>query len=208
MIVKDKPQALVTTIDLLRHGECEGGHRYRGSWDVALTETGWQQMQSATARIEPQWQTIISSPLVRCQQFARTLSEQQQLPLSIETNFRELHFGDWEGRLVDEVWQAQTDAVMAWGNDPISYPPPNGEAADVFVARVIEGFQHIVNSYQGQHILLISHGGTIRALLTHCLSMPVIAMNRFDVPYACVSRIQVVSEGEKCFYRLLGHNIV
>ena len=39
--------SLVTTVDLLRHGESEGGEIFRGSIDVPLTEMGWQQMQSA-----------------------------------------------------------------------------------------------------------------------------------------------------------------
>ncbi|MGH8626386.1 MAG: hypothetical protein ACREYC_14335 [Gammaproteobacteria bacterium] len=36
-----------TFIDLRRHGEAEGGARYRGSTDDPLTAEGWAQMWAA-----------------------------------------------------------------------------------------------------------------------------------------------------------------
>jgi len=35
------PDAEITTIDLLRHGEPVGGRMLRGSTDHPLSETGW-----------------------------------------------------------------------------------------------------------------------------------------------------------------------
>ena len=56
-----------TLIDLLRHGEPEGGRAYRGhSIDDPLSETGWQQMWAAVGYHKP-WEQIVSSPLQRCQ---------------------------------------------------------------------------------------------------------------------------------------------
>ena len=48
-----------TTIDLLRHGQCEGGEIFRGSTDVALSEAGWQQMRHATQE-EDNWDRVIT----------------------------------------------------------------------------------------------------------------------------------------------------
>jgi alpha-ribazole phosphatase len=42
----------VTTVDLLRHGECEGGHVYRGSLDLPLSETGWEQLRSKAGEFQ------------------------------------------------------------------------------------------------------------------------------------------------------------
>ncbi|HHO59588.1 MAG TPA: histidine phosphatase family protein, partial [Thiotrichales bacterium] len=62
---------MTTCIDVIRHGEPEGGRRYRGhSVDDPLTEKGWLQMRSAVPE-NPPWQHIISSPLVRCLDFSR-----------------------------------------------------------------------------------------------------------------------------------------
>ncbi|ODS23914.1 hypothetical protein AB835_06220 [Candidatus Endobugula sertula] len=197
----------VTTIDLLRHGQCEGGHCYRGSLDVALSQIGQQQMFQRLSLLSPQWQGIVSSPLVRCADFAKSVAEQYAIPLQIDDRFKEVGFGEWEGKHIDEVWRTQQALVEAWGNDPVTYSPPDGEPADRFVERVVRGFEAVVDTYSSKPLLLVSHGGVIRALLVHILSMPVITMNRLDVPFACLSRIQVIdSQGER-YYRLLHHNI-
>ena len=44
------PDAEITTIDLLRHGEPVGGRMLRGATDHPLSETGWQQMTDAVMR--------------------------------------------------------------------------------------------------------------------------------------------------------------
>ncbi len=64
---------VVTTVDLLRHGEPEGGNKYRGALDDPLSELGWAQMRAATGDRCP-WQAIVSSPLRRCAAFARELA--------------------------------------------------------------------------------------------------------------------------------------
>ena len=61
----------MAVIDLIRHGEPEGGRRYRGATDDPLTAAGWRQMEAAVAGLS--WQRIYSSPLVRCADFARHL---------------------------------------------------------------------------------------------------------------------------------------
>lgn len=38
-----------TIIDLLRHGDVEGGQKYRGQLDDPLSELGWNQLRTATA---------------------------------------------------------------------------------------------------------------------------------------------------------------
>lgn len=203
----NKTDISITTVDLLRHGECVDGQCYRGSIDVALSEQGLQQMQNRINGINVQWQRIVSSPLMRCLHFSENLSAQKQLPLTVEAGFKEMHFGEWEGQSLDAVWETQGEAVRAWLDNPILSPPPAGEAADTFAGRVREAFENVIREFEGEHVLLVSHGGVMRALLVHCLAMPLLELNRFDIPYACLSRIQVVNDQGNYFYRLLAHNI-
>jgi len=174
---------------------------------VALSETGREQMAHSLTLIKPQWQQVVASPLIRCAHFAQTTAEAQQLPIDIETQLREISFGDWEGQSIDHVWETQRERVEAWGRDPVNHPPPNGEAADAFSERVVSGFTRVIEQYAGQRLLLVSHGGVMRALLAHVLSMPVTEMNRFDVPFACLSRVQIIHTPEKNYFRLLHHNM-
>jgi broad specificity phosphatase PhoE len=206
-------ESIVTTIDLLRHGQCVDGHCYRGTTDVELSAEGIATMQQRVNNFiqarEPLWQTIITSPLIRCAIFANDLAEQYQKPLQAEKALQEMHFGDWDGESIDHIWQTQQRHVEQWYSNPIQYPPPNGEAADVFAARVQTCFSLLIQQHQGQHILLVTHGGVMRVLLAHCLSMSLLDLHRFDVPYACLSRIQVITStnNDEKYYRLIAHNM-
>jgi len=204
---KSVNQPITTTIDLLRHGECEDGHCYRGSIDVALSAKGREQMSAKIALVKPQWQVVVASPLIRCAHFAQGVASDYNLPIDIEDNLREISFGDWEGQSIDMVWKTQRMRVEAWGRDPVNNPPPNGEAADDFSTRVVAGFSAAIQRHRGEHMLLVSHGGVMRALLAYVLSMPVAEMNRFDIPFACLSRIQITHADERDYYRLHHHNI-
>lgn len=195
-----------TTIDLLRHGECEGGNIYRGSTNVALSDTGWQQMQSVSERIVPSWQCIYTSPLQRCQRFAEYLAEQHHMPFTVENNLRETHFGEWEGKLIEDVWRDDYDRVVAWFKNPIKHYPPGGEPTTEFMARVQQVFDHLAEKHKDQHIGLVIHGGVIRMLIAYVMKSPFNGFSSMEVPYACISRIKVFHREEGVWPQLIFHN--
>ncbi len=195
----------VTMIDILRHGECEGGSIYRGSTDVALSELGWQQMQESAESLmtvddakgkAPPWDHIISSPLQRCHKFSDEKAQQWQLPFSVEHSFREMHFGDWEGRDLNEVWRADQENVKNFYANPEKHSPPNGEAVIDVRDRLAAAWDGMMAEHRGKHLLLVQHGGTMRVLLTWLLKMPLAGITQFNIPYAGVCRIKVMEDSE------------
>ncbi|MGJ8668993.1 MAG: alpha-ribazole phosphatase [Oceanococcus sp.] len=191
-------------IDVLRHGECQGGEIFRGSTDVALSELGWQQMQQSVDTLGRPWQAIVCSPLQRCRQFAEQVAEKMELPLSVDEDWRELSFGDWEGQLRDQLFAREAERVTRFYKDPVNHAPPNGENAAELQQRVIAAYQRLIDQYSDQRILLVTHGGVIRALLAHVLGMGLERMFTLDVPYACLSGLHHVERGG--FSRLLYHS--
>jgi hypothetical protein len=104
-----------TTVDLLRHGEPEGGQKFRGALDDPLSSLGWEQLRTTVGDYRD-WQAIVSSPLIRCAAFAKELAERLDRPLEIMPDFRELNFGAWEGRTSAEVYAADplaSGAILA-----------------------------------------------------------------------------------------------
>ena len=72
---------LSTTLDLLRHGEPQGGIRFRGCGvDDALSEKGWKEMWGAVSGPGP-WTCVYTSPMQRCKPFAQAIAERHGLPL-------------------------------------------------------------------------------------------------------------------------------
>lgn len=150
-------------LDLLRHGETELGGGFRGRLDDALTAAGWAQMQAATDG-PGGWQALVSSPLRRCAAFAERLARQRDLPLSLEADFRELDFGEWEGLSAATLMESDSDALARFWADPYAFTPPGGEPLAAFEARVFAALGRLYAAHAGRHLLLVTHGGVMRLL--------------------------------------------
>lgn len=197
-----------TQVDILRHGECQGGHIFRGTTDVQLNPAGREQMRAACEKVNEQWDVVVTSPLKRCFEFSKELSDTRMIPLDVCHNLREMSFGDWEGQEIDHVWQENEELVLSWSEDPSTITPPNGEPLSNVVLRADSVIRYLLEIYNGQKILLVTHGGIIRVMLAHVLNMPTSKVNQFDVPFACLSRFAVYQSdiGERS--KLLAHNFV
>lgn len=158
-------------LDLLRHGETERGGGLRGSLDDALTPLGWQQMRDAVAN-PAAWQRIASSPLQRCARFAEQLSSQLSLPMSLEPDLQELHFGDWEGVSTAQLMETDAEGLGRFWENPYTFTPPNGEPVSAFSERVCGAVLRLQQKHDGERILLISHGGVMRLLLAQARGLP------------------------------------
>jgi len=188
--------ATTMLIDLIRHGEPEGGRKFRGHRDDPLSATGWHQMTQAVSGPAP-WDAIVSSPLKRCREFAERLAEQQGLPVTIDAGFKEISFGDWEGL----TWEAVIErfgqqALDNFWRNPIDHPPSSGEPFLEFRQRVLRAWADLTERVGGQRILVVAHGGVIRTILGEVMGIPPErTMGAVAVPFACLSRVRIdVSE--------------
>ncbi|WLD58901.1 histidine phosphatase family protein [Salinispirillum sp. LH 10-3-1] len=98
---------------------------------------------------------VFSSPLQRCRLLAEHLQEQP----TILDDLREVHFGDWEGELWDDI---PRDLLDAWAQTPYEFQFPNGEAVPQFLARV-----GAVIDTLPEACIVVTHAGVIRAALHH-----------------------------------------
>jgi len=181
-----------TCIDIIRHGEPEGGRRYRGhSVDDPLSKTGWQQMWNAIPE-KPPWDHIISSPLLRCQKFAEALADTMGIYFSVEDNLKEIGFGSWEGRTPEDIKLNEGDALERFLIDPVNNRPEGAEPLDSFSRRVWAVYQSIATRHRGQHTLLIAHAGVIRAITSHILGMSLDDVySRLKIEYAAIASTRI-----------------
>lgn len=182
-------------LELLRHGETESGGGLRGSLDDALTATGWAQLREAMQDAGP-WDRIISSPLQRCARFAEELAQAHAVPLTLEPELQELHFGAWEGRSAAELMETDAEALGQFWADPYAFTPPDGEPLVQFQARIHRALQRLYRAYAGERLLIVTHGGVMRLLLAQARGLPRHELMQVSVGHAERVRLHLSADGE------------
>ncbi len=179
-----------TTIDLLRHGEPEGGRMYRGGGtDHALSGEGWDQMLASVEKNSADWQAIVSSPMLRCKDFSTHLAGKRDIPVNVIENLREAGYGSWEGRTPENIKEQSEEEYWQFFADPVNCRPANAEPLEFFTPRINEVFGKILEEYNGQHVLLVSHLAVTRAIIGVVLGMPLASQQLIDMPFAGMLRI-------------------
>jgi probable phosphoglycerate mutase len=149
-----------TRIILARHGETDWNRerRWQGHSDRPLNDTGRDQARALAAELsgEPV-SAVYSSDLLRAYETARVVAEQFGLDVVTVSGLRERRFGSWEG-LEDVEVERRFPGVRS---------PPDGETREDMARRVLESLEVIATSHPGRTVLVVSHGGPIRAVLRH-----------------------------------------
>jgi alpha-ribazole phosphatase/probable phosphoglycerate mutase len=182
-----------TTVDLIRHGEPLGGRMYRGQTDHPLSERGWGQMRAATAT-PAAWELIVSSPLLRCREFAAELGGRLGLTVQLDARLMEVGFGSWEGRTGAQIRAADPEALSRFYLDPVGARPAGAEPLADFQQRVSEALQDLLARHAGRHLLVVTHAGVIRAAIAHVLGAPLATLYRTQVDNAAITRLQQSAE--------------
>jgi broad specificity phosphatase PhoE len=153
----------MTRILLVRHGETDWNvsRRVQGHSDTPLNATGRAQARALGAELadEP-IDAAYSSDLMRAHETARLVAEPRGLDVIALSDLRERHFGTWEGLTDDEIFARFPEAREGpWGD---------GETKEAMLARVRVALQNIADAHPGGCVLVVSHGGPLRAVLAEC----------------------------------------
>jgi broad specificity phosphatase PhoE len=153
----------VATILLARHGETDWNRdrRVQGHSDTRLNDTGRAQARAlaeslAAERID----AVYSSDLLRAHETARIVASPRGLEVTALPDLRERHFGSWEGLTDDEVLERYPWAAgKPWGD---------AETVEEMSRRVLDALDRIGDAHPRGSILVVSHGGPLRAVLARC----------------------------------------
>lgn len=159
--MKDRLRRLI----LIRHGETAGQSsiRYHGVTDVPLSESGRDQVRRARDEIRGEvYDGVWASTLCRSWESARIVAPDR--PIHLESDFREIDFGDWEGLTKEEIAARDPRGFARWEEEGLEFVFPGGESRDALRARVARGLDRLRASGV-ESALVAVHKGVVRALL-------------------------------------------
>ncbi len=193
-----------TLITVLRHGEVEGAsHVFRGRGDPALSANGLQQMRLALHSFaDIRLDSIATSPLARCRAFADDLAAQTGIVPAVLDDFREMDFGDWEGKTHQAAQALTPELFERFLSNPEGLSPPAGEPFDFFRKRVASAFRQWLGDADGGNRLLVTHAGVMRILLIEHLGLPVCNLYRIALPNAASFQLSVLAGHPPCLLNL------
>ena len=160
---------------LLRHAQSVWNRerRYQGWTDSALTDLGRSQAEAAGKALaaEP-LVAVYASTLTRARDTAATIAAPHGLPVHEDADFREMAFGAWEGRTLDEVRAEDPEDYRVWAETPDLFTAPGGETlADVKI-RVLAALGRLRAAHEGKSVCLVAHGLSARVLILEALGLP------------------------------------
>ncbi|NOZ54158.1 MAG: histidine phosphatase family protein [Gammaproteobacteria bacterium] len=183
----------MSRVGLLRHGQVNGVECFRGSMDTVLSQIGTEQMWQTMAT-DSQWCKVITSPKARCTEFARHYAKKHALAMDVDTALREICFGEWEGQTSADIYAKDPDALSLFWRAPLTNTPPGGESLACFQSRVLSAWQRIASSSAEKNVLVVTHGGVIRIILSHLLQRPVENLLKLAVPYASLHIVNLETQ--------------
>ena len=153
----------LTRVLVVRHGQSTWNAlgRWQGHADAPLSDLGRSQAASAVAAL-PVVEAIWASDLARAHGTAEIIGAAIGLPIRPDTRFRERDAGDWTGLTRDEI-------EAGWPRYLADHRRPNGfELDSAVLTRVLDGLADVHREHPGEMVLIVSHGGVLRAMERYC----------------------------------------
>lgn len=157
-----------TKVFLVRHGETTWNKlgKFQGVKDIELSEKGIEQAKFLSKRFETNFDVICTSPLKRARKTAEIIAANKNISPIVVQNLREIDFGNWEGLTIKELLSKYSKDYENWKADEntgaLSGSDKSLKCASL---RAKDAIMEIVKKNNGKTIVIVAHGGIIKASL-------------------------------------------
>ena len=176
---------IATTMLFIRHGATdfpEDRYYCDAIEDPPLNTVGLKQAATWAEKLKTK--SILAayvSPSRRTQETARLATQGLALPSETLEGLRERTFGIWDGLTTDEIKNKYPAEWSGWKNDLLHFVPSGGESLVGFSKRVDQTVQGLLSRHAGQTLLVVTHVGPIRMIVTSALGIPLENVKRLVV---------------------------
>ncbi|MGI5921250.1 MAG: histidine phosphatase family protein [Syntrophomonadaceae bacterium] len=182
---------MVRKIFLVRHGHIDYGSkkRYIGITDLPLSNVGIEQV----TRLREGFSAgdigqAFTSPLKRCLQTTEILLAGSSIKRVVIDELKEINMGQWENQTIDYIRCRFPEQYAERGKNIDTFVPPGGESFAQLQKRVMTAFNYITKN-AAENILIISHAGVIRVILSKLLDFPLRDIFKISQPYGCINQL-------------------
>lgn len=146
----------------------------------------------------PQDAVWITTTLQRTQKTAAAIHAAREpaqpvTPPILEPDLVEQHFGDWQGRTYAEIGAFGTASADIAGHRfwlaPAHEVPPGGESFVQVMERVAGAVERLTRAHAGRDLVVVAHGGSIRAALAFALGLDPEAALAFTIEPLSLTRL-------------------
>lgn len=174
---------------LSRHGEAASNLAAPDSRVGApanLTERGRAQVEATALFLGrlASFDVVYASPLPRTLETASIYAALLELPLVTDARLKEINKGDWQGKLVSEVIELESQVDI---DERHRFRPPGGENWQD-VGERMRDFIHEIEG-RGQNIIAVSHDHPIRMGIGALLEKPITSWEDMALDFASVTRL-------------------
>lgn len=158
---------------LVRHALTVDNQKSRlsGHIDSYISEEGKEQIDKITNYLKDfDIDKIYTTTSSRTKDTVKKLSELKSIEIIEKESLKEISFGDFEGLTFDEIKDKYPKEFQDMIEKGYEYKYPNGESLIDSYNRVCIELDNIISNNDDRTILICSHGGTIRNIITYLIS--------------------------------------
>jgi len=177
-------------IIIVRHGQTNSNieGRIQGQINTPLNDAGLEQAKKTGEFIKNNFSIseAWSSDLIRTQTTAENIFKNFKTTKLI----REMSYGDWENNFFEDLPKDSSEQVNEYLNASEKFKAPNGESFQNLFDRASE-FIKKLNFNNDNEVLIVSHGGFMRVLISSLLDLPKKNLLNFQFENCSITEILI-----------------
>lgn len=164
----------MTEIYLIRHTQAEGNlyRMMQGHWDGEVTPLGYKEIDALAERLKgTKLDAVYSSDLRRAVLTAGAATRFNGLSVQTDRRLREIDLGPWEAQFFGNVQRDEPEQAEFFLHEPGRWKIPGAESMEDIINRAYPALVEIAEKHAGGAAAVVSHGVTIRCLMTKILGL-------------------------------------
>lgn len=170
-------------IHLIRHTtpDIDTGICY-GNSDLLLANTFEQERAVIMNKLEPYYDAVFTSPLLRCAKLSESINTKQHF---FDDRLKEYNFGDWELRPWSDFMDGE---AKIWMDNFVEQAAPNGDSLVSMQKRVDNFWQELVYKDLNK-VAVVTHSGVQRLIHAAILKTPLSHLFRLQLNYGAILEV-------------------